>query len=307
MPIHGIFLPLTVFLLFSLGVEWPVRAAEKSYPALFKVGFSSKVFVDVDARDAQVAMDMYARELNRIVGVETPARASIFMDSHALAEAILRKEVDMPILPALDFLRFEGKVPCEPVFTATNQTGEKQERLLLVRKDGGILRLDLLKGKTVAIPAILRDEVSSLWFESLLAREGLPEMKYFLGSTREMNKASQGIMALFFRQVDAAITLRSVFEIMTQLNPQIGQDLAVIVKSESYLGTISCLHKNLDKDLRQIILERAVKLHEAPNLKQMFTLLQTERIVHFRPDHLENLLELWRQSRNSEKNSAKRR
>jgi ABC-type phosphate/phosphonate transport system substrate-binding protein len=307
MPIRGIFLLFTVFLLFSLGVEGPARAAEKSHPDIFRVGFSSKVFLDVDIRDAQVAMDMYARELNRIVGVETPARASIFMDTHAMAEAILRKEVDMPILPALDFLRYQDKVPCEPVFMATNQIGERQERLLLVRKDGGIARLDHLKGKTMVIPTFLRDEVSSLWFETLLAREGLPEMKHFLGSTREVNKASQGIMALFFRQADAAITIRSAFEIMTQLNPQVGQDLAVIAKSKPYLGTVSCLHKNLDKDLRQIILERAVKLHEAPNLRQMFTLLQTERIVHFRPDQLENLLELWRQSRNFEKNSANRR
>ncbi len=307
MPTGKILFLSGLFLLFSFPEGKLVQAGEKSAQNIFRVGFSSKVFLDADIRDAQVAMDIWARELNRIVGVETPARASIFMETRAMVEAITKNEIDMIVLPSLDFLRMQGKVPWEPVFVSANQLGEKQERFLLVRKDGGISRLSLLKGKTLVTPSFSKDEISSLWLETILAGEGLPDVKIFFGAIKEVNKASQGVMSVFFRQADAALATRSVFEIMTQLNPQIGETLAVSTRSKSYLGYITCFHKNLDRNLKQIILERAVKLHDAPNLKQMFTLLQTDRIVHFQPDHLENLSELWRQSRNPEKKSTVRR
>jgi ABC-type phosphate/phosphonate transport system substrate-binding protein len=308
MPIkRRVLFPLVFLLLFSFLEGKPVRGAEKGAHDIFRVGFSSKVFTDVDIRDAQVAMDIWAREMNRIIGVETQARATIFTAYPVMVEAILRHEIDMIALPALDFLRFQGKIPCEPAFVSANQLGEKQERLLLARKDGGISRIDHLKGKTLTIPALWKDEISALWFETFLAREGLPDMKNFFGTIKEVNKASQGIMSVFFKQADAALVTRSVFELMTQLNPQIGEALSVVARSNPYLGYISCFHKNVDRNLRQFILERAVKLHDAPNLKQMFTLLQTDRIVHFRPDHLESLAELWKQSRNAEKKAAARR
>ncbi|MBP1719567.1 MAG: ABC-type phosphate/phosphonate transport system periplasmic component-like protein, partial [Deltaproteobacteria bacterium] len=153
----------------------------------------------------------------------------------------------------------------------------------------------------------MKDEISSLWFETLLVREGLPDSRNLLGVIKEVNKTSQGVMGLFFRQADAALTTRSVFETMTQLNPQIGEALAVSTKSKSFLGFISCMRKNLDPNLKNLIKEKAVKFHENQNLKQMFILLQTERIIPFRPEFLEDLSELWRESQNPGKNTAKRR
>jgi phosphonate transport system substrate-binding protein len=252
-------------------------------------------------------MDMYARELNRIVGIGTSPRSIFFADSAVMADALLRDEIDMVNLPALDFLRVLGKAPIEPVFVSSNQIGEKQERCLLVRKDGGISRLDHLKGKSMMIPSSAKDEISSLWFETLLAREGLPDSRVLLGVLKEVNKTSQGVMNLFFRQADAALVTRSVFDTMTQLNPQIGEALLVSTKSKPFLGFISCMRKNLDPNLKQLIKERAVKLHENQNLKQMFILLQTDRIIYFQSEHLENLSELWRESQNIGKNTAKRR
>jgi phosphonate transport system substrate-binding protein len=157
------------------------------------------------------------------------------------------------------------------------------------------------------IPSFAKDEISSLWLDNLLAREGLPDSRNFLGALKEVNKTSQGVMSLFFRQADAALVTRSVFETMTQLNPQIGEALAINTKSKSFLGFISCMRKNLDPKLKQLIKERAVKLHENQNLKQMFILLQTDRIIYFQPEHLENLSELWRESQNVGKNTAQRR
>jgi ABC-type phosphate/phosphonate transport system substrate-binding protein len=270
-------------------------AEEIRYPDVIRVGYSSKLFADVDIRDVQVAMDMWAKELNRIVGVNTFPKSVIFTDTVSMVEAVKQHKVDMLSLSAIDYLAIKDRVPLEPAFVALNGLDKRHERVLLVRKDKGVTKVIQLKGKTLAVLSRSRDEASLIWLDVVLAREGLREGEKFFGTVREANKASQAILPVFFRQADAAIVSRSAFETMIALNPQIGQQISVLASSKNLLGNISCFHRDLDSGLKKLIIEKAQRLHESAGTKQMFTLLQTDRIVLFQPSYLDSLADLIRE------------
>jgi ABC-type phosphate/phosphonate transport system substrate-binding protein len=300
------FLPFLFFLSF-FPFACQSHASEQTLPDTLRVGYSAKLLGDADARDAQVAMDLWARELNRFVGVRTFPKSIIFADLPSMFEAIQKRQVDMISLQALDFLRFKDRVPLEPVFVSANQADGRQERVFLVRKEKAPTKMDSLKNKTLALQSRSKDEVTHLWLETLLAREGIPDPQEFFGQVKEVTKGSQAVMPVFFRQVDAAIVARSTFETMSLLNPQIGGDLTVIAHSKSLLGNISCFHRDLAENLKKIIIAKAPTLHESPNLKQMFIFFQSDRFILFQPSHLHNLAELWREYQDIRKKSSARR
>jgi ABC-type phosphate/phosphonate transport system substrate-binding protein len=296
-----------IFILVAVLMMEHTWAEETRYPDVLRVGYSSKLFADVDIRDVQVAMDMWAKELNRIAGVNTFPKSVIFTDILSMVEAVKNHKVDVLSLSAIDYLSIKDKVPLEPTFVASNGLEKRQERVLLVRKDRGVTKIGQLKGRTLAVLSRSRDEASLMWLDVVLAREGIHEREKFFSTIREANKSSQAILPVFFRQVDAAIVSRSSFETMTALNPQIGQEISVLASSKNLLGTISCVHKDLDSGLKKLIIEKAPRLHEKTGTKQMFTLLQTDRIVLFQPSYLDSLADLLREHNELTTKLAKRR
>jgi len=224
-----------------------------------------------------------------------------------MLEALDKHEIDMLTLPTLDYLRMRKKLSMDPFFVTANQVTEGQQRLLIVRKDGGITKVTQLKDRIVNTSPRLRDEISFMWLDTFLAHEGIPERDKFFQQMKEINKASQAVLPLFFKQIDSALVKRSAFEMLSALNPQLKEDLFILANSKSFLGDVFCVHRNLDESLKRALIEKAPKLHESSSGKQMFTLLQVDRIIPFQPSYLDNLVELEKEHRGLTARSADRR
>jgi len=76
----------------------------------------------------------------------------------------------------------------DPFFVTANQVKNGQQRLLIVRKDEGITKVAQLKDRIVNVPSRLRDEISLMWLETLLAREDMAKTEIFFQKVRETNK-----------------------------------------------------------------------------------------------------------------------
>lgn len=271
----------------------PTQAeGERSSKAL-RMGYSSKLYNDVDIRDAQVAMDMLTAEMNRIVvGGKVFSKATVFQDTTAMIEAIDRREIDTLTLTTLDYLRMKNKLRMTPFLTAANHVNQSQQRLLVVRKERGITKVTQLEGKAVAIPSCVKDEISSMWLDILLAREGIREKERYFRQVKEVNKASQAVLPVFFKQTDSAIVTRSAFELISALNPQLKEDLFILDSSKSLLGGVFCVHENLDESLKKLLFEQGPKLNESTTGRQILTLLQSDRIIPFQPEYMNGVIEL---------------
>jgi ABC-type phosphate/phosphonate transport system substrate-binding protein len=264
---------------------------EMDMPKVLLVGFSSKVFPDIDNRDAKVAMELWARELSRSAGI-AEAQVTIFRDPAEWLGEVRRGRLHMVTMSAIEYLRYRDKVALYPAFVAANKTGWNMEQILIVHRKSGIQTVKELRGKSFAILPPAKYEAAHIWLEVLLKRTGYADRSAYFRQVKEFPKASQAIMGVFFRQVDGCVVSRGSFDTCKTLNPQLGQELFIIAESKSLMGDISCLPVSIGVKLKGAMENAALHLQENNVGRQILTLFQTDRVVAFKGSDLDGIVEL---------------
>ena len=267
---------------------------EDPLPHVLHVAFSSRVFPDVDPRDARIAMELWAKELSRKAGIPH-AQVTLFDSPDEIRAMVRRGDIHLVTLPPLDFLAWRRGLNIVPAYVAANKSGKEMEYLLVVRRDSGIAKVRDLKGKTLALSEASRDQAGSLWLSVLFLRAGIRDVSAHLGRPPEANKPSQAIMGVFFRRYHAAVVNRGSLETCIAVNPQLGKDLVVLESSKSLVGEISCLPAAIGKKLRLAMDTAAGTLHETTVGRQMTTLFHIDRVIPFNDSYLAGLEELLRE------------
>jgi ABC-type phosphate/phosphonate transport system substrate-binding protein len=306
---------IRILLIFSvvlfntvLAIAQPLSGGVKQtreMPNVLRVGFLSNVFSNVDNRDAQVAMELWARELARGAGINK-ASVTLLNSREELTAAVRNGSLDIVTLSALDYLKLRNSLPLVPAFVASNHVGPAREQLLIVSRRSNIRTLDDLRGKTIDLLPERRSEPAQIWLETLLMSEGKGNLSSFFLKVNRTPNASQAIMHVFFGKVDAAIVNRGSFETTKTMNPQLGQQLLVIAESRSILGDVSCIPKSISTQLRLAMEIAAAHLHESAMGRQMAALFQIDRVIPYRPMYLDGLTTLIEEHSKLEQKPLKR-
>lgn len=279
---------------------------DNDMPKVLRVGFLANVFSNVDSRDAQVAMELWARELARGAGI-SQARVTLLNSREELSAAILSGSLDIVTLTSLDFLKLRNTLPLIPSFVASNHVGRAREQVLIVSRKSTIRTLSDLRGKTIVLLPEKRYEPAKIWLETLLMREGKGTPSAYFRKVTTAPNASQAIMHVFFGKTDAAFVNRGSFETTKALNPQLGQQLLVIAESASILGDVTCIPKSINRHMKLAMENAAAHLHESMVGKQMAALFQIDRVIPYRPMYLEGLSLLIEEHSKLERKPRKRK
>ncbi len=262
-------------------------------PEALRFAYSSKFINDVSIGDAQVAIELWTRELIRNTALKMKPKPLIYDHLQSIVKALNNKEVDIIALTPMDYLKIRDKVPLEPALLGSRRNAiDGDELVLLVRRDQGIRDINQLKGKRLMVyPGPIADS-AYLWLNNILAQRNLPDHERFFGSGKEVNKPSRAVLPVFFRQADACLVIRGAFETMVELNPQIGKELMVLSNSDKLLYAVLCFHKYLNAEVKKSIMKRAFSLHTTPAGKQILTLFHIDSIVPFNPSVLDTSVAL---------------
>jgi ABC-type phosphate/phosphonate transport system substrate-binding protein len=251
------------------------------------IGFSSKAFVNIPREDIRVAV----RILSQKVAKNTVGSAdSRIYDSTAEIEQDLKaKRLDAVALTPEDFLEIGAGTPVEPVMVTATDKGHEVELLLLTRKDSGISSFQGLKNRTIAIPAriVQYGNMYFTWVETLSMRKGFQNMASFFSSVGETKTPSLSLMQVFFRKADACAVTSQVFELTSELNPQIGRELKVIERFGKLAGGIIVFRPDLQEDRKQKLLQALRTIHEDQEGRQLFVMFQLSRLIPYRPEYLQ--------------------
>jgi ABC-type phosphate/phosphonate transport system substrate-binding protein len=257
-------------------------------PATFHVniGFSSKAFVNIPREDIRVAV----RILSQKVAKKTVGSADTrIYNSLAEIERDLRaKKLDAVALTPEDFLEMSPRTPIEPVMVTSTDKGPEVELVLLTRKDSGISTVRGLNDRTIAVPAriVQYGNMYFTWLETLLMREGVYDKGTFFSRVKETKNPSLSLMQVFFHQADACIVTSQVFELASELNPQISKELKIIARVDKLTGGIIVIRADLQADLKQKLIQALRTMHEDQEGRQLFLLFQLSGLVPYRPEYL---------------------
>jgi phosphonate transport system substrate-binding protein len=260
-----------------------------------KVGFTTRVFPDVDQRDAQIAMELWTRELARGMGIKVAPQTIVYKTTGEMLDAVKHGELTFVTITALEFLQFRDKAPLTPSVVSESNAGKGRQYVLVVHKDSGINSVADLRNRSIALLTATKHESSHIWLDVLLMKAGYRDRTTFFRQAKESTSASQAIMAVFFKQSDAALVTLSSLETSKTLNPQVGKQLKIIAESKGLQGDISCVPNMVDEKMKRTLENAALHLHETTVGKQIFTLFQTEKIIPYKSAYLDGLVELLRE------------
>lgn len=270
------------------------------------VAYSKKVFYNVDINDAIASTKVWAEILVSRDKVFEKSEAFIFNDLPSLKKALSSKAVDIVIMRPEEFLALRNSAPVEPIFVSDVGKYFYSQYILLVRIDRGIKSLNELRDKQLVISSGQSGEIPSLWMDTLLMKEGLGEMRSFFAKIKEVQKPSESVLPVFFRQADAAIVMRNSYEMMVELNPQLEKELKILAVSRDFLGPIVSLRKDLSPRYKTIISKSLESLHKNPQGKQILTLFRTNRLLPYKPTYIENVDALLREHQDLMLRTAKK-
>jgi ABC-type phosphate/phosphonate transport system substrate-binding protein len=286
---------VAVFLVFQfsgLGGEKGDRPA--GIPAVMHYGLSTMLIDgDINGDDAVAATKIFAQGLGRACGFWESAEAHLFSNLPDLVAAVNRKEIDIAALCTYEYIEVEHELEANASVTYVRAGSYDVNYLILVRKDSGINSLADLRGKRVNLLAAKgTNSLAPMWFDVLLSENGFRGGRRDVVQWKQVQKSSQAILAVFFKQTDAAVVAQSAFETAGALNPQINQQLKSLACSPRYVPALVCISRALPQDRREKFIQTAINLHETPVGLQTFTVFKTERIVRWQSSYIDNVRDL---------------
>ena len=259
------------------------------------VGMNRRAFAQVNENDAMAAYKVFCAEIGRKLGYDLTAEMTLF-DSHAdFAQAIRTGKVMFLPLVTWELLTMGVEDAVDTEFSAVVSGSVAHRWLLLVRRDSGLKSVADLKGKSALL---LRNSTAALgnpWIETCLLEQGQGSPEQFFGKLDVVGKPSAAVLPVFFGKAQACIVDQAAFDVMTELNPQVGQELAPVAQSEPMVNGIVCLARLgwSSAKVREDLVRSIGELDRSPPGRQILTLFKCDRLVPFEPAQLDSVRRLF--------------
>jgi phosphonate transport system substrate-binding protein len=261
----------------------------------YTIGNMKNLFMEVDVNDAQAAIKVWVDELVKTYRYSNRynLRSKIYNQIDEVNEEKGLDSLAILSLNTYDYLNDKIKIGLDPMLVPSVGGDIFGDYYILVRKDEHYKNLEDLKGTSIGILASTNHIASRFWLDVILAKLNIPDKTKFFKNLITANKESQLILNLFFGQVDACIVSTGTFDLMKELNPQIGEKLISIQTSPKYLWGVTCFTRlfNNQSD-RDIFYRHALHMNEQISGKQLFSLIKIDRLVPFKNEYLNSFKDL---------------
>ena len=307
----------TVFFRQSLGWEgcWKTRAmtlglalwcwslvplptsaqGEASLPRLvLHVGYTRSSLRAMNVSDTAAAFRVFAQTVGRRRGYEVDPDARIFESAADCESEIKKGGINIAILDTWDYLGMDIHQAMEPEFVHVDQGEVSKEYLLLTRRGSGLLDLADLRGKDLLVLEGKGGNLSRAWLDTLLMARHLGTKESFFGKMVTAARPAAAVLPVFFGAKPACLVDRAAFQIMSELNPQVGSNLAIAAVSDKYLENVTCLSRAgwPSERARQDVIRAMAELHLEPNGRQILELFKLNKLVPFKDEYLETARKL---------------
>jgi ABC-type phosphate/phosphonate transport system substrate-binding protein len=245
-----------------------------SNAGLFRLGFSSATFSDVNENDAKAGVKVWAQSLFHERGLPVDPEPVILNGSAVIAEALRTKRIDAITLNTDEFWQLGRDLLAGPFIGGVNEGRITEEYVVLVHRDSKINGLEQLRGQRMLCLQNMRMSLAPVWLDTLLLKGGFPRTDEFCKVTRA-SKLMKVVLPVFFRQADACLVTRRGFKTMSELNPQVGERLKVLATSPELVPTGFCFRHGYTDPLKDRIVAELAGIKNSPAGQQLLTLFQS--------------------------------
>lgn len=251
------------------------------------VVFARSHFNEMNQSDAVVAIKIWFEKFSKSLDIEMNVNVTSF-DSNSTLHGILEaKQADIVILNTKEFLTIPDNLrsTLKPIFSTEIEDAKIQRCYhLLAQQDSDVDDWEDLAGKEVLVLKNYRSHLSLDWLNRSLDDREVPRDSVEVEVVDLIPKA---ILPVFFGNADACIVGDEAFELMNELNPQIGKRLSPVATSPDFVEVLICLSDSYAGD-REHLINNIREFHLDPSGKQVMMLFQISKLIAFEESSLKN-------------------
>lgn len=258
----------------------------------FRVAFSTSMFAEVNENDAMAAVKVWAQVLAKERDLPIAVESSVLNGLEAIAHAVDSQLADAVGLSTDEYWKLNQGAKFAHLFLSVKDGRVDEEYLLLVHRNSRLERIQDFGGRSLAISTSPRASLAPAWLETVLLQNGLGRTERFLGRVTPVGKLSQVILPVFFRKMDACLITRNGFEIMTELNPQIGRQLKVIASSPRVVPVVFAFRSGSSLPYMEKLLAQVTSAHTTVAGQQVLTIFQCDKLEEHPASSLQSAFDL---------------
>jgi hypothetical protein len=256
-------------------------AAEATAPRRvhLEVLFSSSVLGAVSRNDALAAMRVWVETVGQIKGFVLDCQTGVLDDLAEFKKQLQHRTTGLVLLDAKEYSEVADSGYLEAIFIASRRKeAAPAQFLLLARQEPGIGGISALRGKPLVLLTYNRADLGRKWLELRLHEQGLGPSSRFFASVQSVATASASVLPVFFGKAGAGVTDIASFEVMKEINPQLGSKLQAVAMSPPVVDGILCLDTR-HLPYRAELIEALRTLHERPVGRQILMAFKANQLV----------------------------
>lgn len=276
------------------GVVRPSCAAEPSAslkPVNLNVGFIRTCFLGVNRPDAEAAFKVLAESVGRRRGYQVLTQTQIFDTGPQIEAAVKEGRVNLVIVDSWKYLKLDLGANMKPWFVTAENGKIGKKYLLLARRDGGQKTLADFRGLEILELEVANSNAGQAWLDTLVLANHADAPTTFFRSISLVGKPSAAILPVFFGKKPVCLVDHLSFDLMCELNPQVGKDLQVVAGSESFVDNVVCLSETgwPTEKIKTDIIETLGTLHLEPAGQQILTLFKVGQMIAYQDAALDTV------------------
>jgi ABC-type phosphate/phosphonate transport system substrate-binding protein len=277
-----------------LGAHAASGTRRDDYPKLFRYGVLN-LLAGVNQNDAHVAIEMHfvMRNQNEFPG--SKAKLEILPDVDAAARMFRQKRLHGISLTGIDYLALREQVSIDPIFISSRSNKPLEAYVLLASKDlqhfSDVARLSQ---RRLVLENLGERNVGQIWLDNVLWEHGHKESKIFFSTIQKADKPSRMVLPVFFGQAEVCLVPESAYHAMVELNPQIGTQLKILMRSPEFVRSIHCTYPSLNSRLVDAIKRNAIGMEHSVDGQQLMLIFQFKRHFLFDPDYIKGTERIYR-------------
>lgn len=262
-----------VNLLLSCLVVCLVSSASAAELPVYRIGFYLPAIRDANPTDVKLGMGLWAADIGQRYGFDV--RVSTYATMQEMRNVANAGMLDSVNTSAIEMARMF--TPGTKLRGAMPYTlGVEQGLVLVTAKRAGIKKFSDLRGKRVVYVGV--DDLSAVFLEVQCLRYSHKDCASMLKLVKEKRDLSV-IHKVYFGQADAALVSNAVFSVAKEMNPQLGEDLSVLMRFKVKSLNVSMLMPHVDAARQRKLIDASVDCINTPRGKQFMTLLQSDSVV----------------------------
>lgn len=264
----------------------------KSSPV--RIILSSSMFQNIKSEDVEATTKILAGELNKERNDEFDFKIITSNNQEELDNST-KDNFDLLYISPIEYLKLKKKLSIEPGLVTQINNNYGDIYYLIANKGKNKNEIKELANCHIIVFSKTEDQVPSLWLDKILRDNQLPIRTKFFKKISFDNKATNVVLPVFFNKVDAAIVTAASYELLCELNPQIKKDMSILKISKPFIRALFCLDgRNIDEDKKKYLIDYISRIHKGTYGKQLTELYMFDKLIPFKNEYLQNILELYK-------------